>query len=236
MTPTSTVTPTSTTTPTATQTFTPSLTPVLRGLTQMNGFEGGTAGDYSTFPTGFNAFITSPGRTGDFSLEAAHSSAADFVIAQLAQASGVISDGIWACQVGSSGAQPRRIRGWLNASSGTVVGLFLNSDGRITLRVGTTDLGLTTTPLVGCAGGFTHYELQYANLAAGGTVELRVNGQTEITAAHTTTDLILRTRIGPDDTLPAPPSFRWVDHTFAPTDVWPGDLGIVGLRPNADGF
>ena len=235
-TPTSTVTPTPTMTPTATQTFTPSLTPVLRGLVQINGFEGGTGGDYSTFPTGFNAFVAAPGRTGDFSLEAAHTNAADYVIAQLAQASAVISDGIWACQLGTIGAFPRRIRGWLNASSGTVVGLFLSPDGRIILRVGTTDYGFTATPMVGCAAGFTHYELRYKNLAAGGTAELRVNGQTELAASHTSTDLIVRTRIGPDDSSPAPPALRWDDHTFAPTDVWPGDLGIVALRPNADGF
>lgn len=235
-TPTATVTPTPTMTPTSTQTFTPSLTPVLRGLEQINGFEAGSGGDYSTFPTGFNAFVTSPGRTGDFSLEAAHTNAADYVIAQLPEATAVFSDGIWACQAGTIGAFPRRIRAWLNPSSLAVVGLYLSPDGRMILRVGTTDYGFTTTTMTACATGFTHYELQYKNVAAGGTVELRVNGQTQIMATHSATDLILRTRIGPDDSSPSPPSIRWDDHTFAPTDIWPGDLGIIALRPNADGF
>ncbi len=228
---TATATATSSSTPTATRTPTP--TPLLRQIARANGFEGGWVGDYGVFPIGSNPLVTSNPRSGEFSLDAGNTNGAWYVSTDLPSSSDTFTDGIWVCQAGSvSGSH--RVRLWYDDSASTpVVELVLGADARLTMRVGGNSVGETFAPLTICPT-FTHYEVRYRSASAGGTAEMRVNGQTVISVSHAVNLPVRQTRIGPDDG--PSPALRWDDHTFSAGITWPGELGIVALRPNADGF
>ncbi len=240
LTPTSTTTFTVTATATATQTVTatatPTWTPILRQLARANGFEGKWVGDYDVFPSGTDFEVISDiARSGEFSFETATELGPRYIWTALPEASATFTDGIWACHVSAVTDPARRIRHWFNDNpSAPVVELYVRPDARLDVRVGGATVG--TTSVLSACPSFTHLEVQYRNLTSGGTIAVRVNGQTEIDSAHILTSMVRQTRIGADDGAQSPPTMRWDDHTFSPGTVWPGDLGIVALRPEADGF
>jgi hypothetical protein len=234
-TPTRTFTATATATPTSTSTATstPTPTPLRRQIARANGFEGGWVGDYGVFPIGANPLVTSNPRSGEFGLDAGSDGGAWYVTTDLPRSSDTFTDGFWVCQVGSvSGSH--RVRLWYDESASTpVVELVLGADARPTMRVGGNSVGETSAPLTICPA-FTHYEVRYRSASAGGTAEMRVNGETVISVSHAVNLRVRQTRLGPDD---GPfPTLRWDDHTFSAGTTWPGELGIVALRPSADGF
>lgn len=241
ITPTFTVTHTPTQTATVTLTLTPTATPVLRRLDRLNGFEGGWVGDYGS--TGNPLVTAAAARSGDFGLEttsvtAPPASPAGPVHAsiQLSGARSTITDGIWACRV-SGPSSARRIRRWQDNLVNPLVELLLEPNGLTTLKVATTAVGTTTTPIATCPA-FTHFELQYeqATLQSPGRVKLYVDEVVEIDGTHSAQRPILSTRIGPDEAAGADISLRWDDHTISGDLIRHEDLRIVPLRPNADGF
>ena len=116
-----------------------------------------------------------------------------------------------------------------------MVQLFIDANAHLQLQVGNTLVGTSISPLSACPM-YTHIEVQYRTLTAGGIVLLRMDGQTEIIAPHTSNATVSQTRIGVDDAASQPPRIRWDDHTFATGVVLPGDLSIIGLLPGSDGF
>jgi hypothetical protein len=65
------------------------------------------------------------------------------------------------------------------------VELFIHADARLELDVAgyVGPPQITTTPLSACPT-YTHLEVQYRALAAGGAAFLRMNGQTELSLGH----------------------------------------------------
>ena len=82
---------------------------------------------------------------------------------------------------------------------------------------------------------YTRIEVQYRANGSGGKLEVRMNGVTEIDLSHQGNSSVSTTRIGADGG-GAAPLLRWDDHTFSPGTRWPGAVGIVALRPTAQGF
>lgn len=233
---TATATFTQTATSTSTRTPTPTQTPILRSLVRINGFEGGWAGEYAPAPQGNNAAVIGPGRTGDYAVELATSSAARYLSAALLAPTTSFTDGIWACFPSATGPTSRRIRHWFGSSDQQpVVELYLRADARLELRVGGTPVGSSTTPMAACPS-YTHIEVQYRAAGVGGVVAMRVDGVIEISATHSHSGSVLNVRLGPDDSTSNPPKVRFDDHVFSTSTLWPGDLGIVAFEPTADGF
>jgi len=225
-------TPTITLTPTATGT--PTNTPELRQLARANGFEAGWEGDYAVSPAGTNASVVPFPRTGMFALEAPFPGAARFLTATLSLPSHTFTDGIWVCFDSTLTAPDRRIRHWFGASMGTVE-LWIQADARLDLRVAGISTGVTAQPLTACPT-YTHIEVQYRDSIAGGVIIMRMDDEEVIHQNHSVPQTITQTRIGIDEGAGSAPNLRWDDHTFSAGTVWPGDLGIVGLAPTAEGF
>lgn len=231
--PTPSATRTATATATQTSTATASATPTapsLRAIDRMNGFEGGWLGDYSG-----GADVVPTPHTGLFAartfLELNGSPRTASASLTNSQASNVFSDGIYACRVTTTlpSGSTRRIRNW-QSSGVSIVSLFLNSNWSLTLRLGDTVIGTSATALTLCPT-FTHLETQYS----GGTVELRINGETEITGGQASVAAVSSTVIGADLSSPNALTLLWDDHTFSPSSIWPSTVSIVAAMPSADG-
>jgi len=227
-TPTTTPSPTPTPSPTATQ------TPFALLVQRMNGFEGGWYGDYLPVPANTPRVSSTP-HSGDFSFVSGDDASVRYLQTTLNTASTTFADGIWTC-VEDTSNDTRRIRVWYNiTASAPVVELLLRSDRRLTAMVGSVSPPITATAVALCPQ-YTRIETRYRASSAGGTLEVRLNGTTEIDVAHTSPGAIMTTRIGTDDGLAGAPLLRWDDHTFSPSTRWPGEVAIVALRPSAQGF
>lgn len=221
---------------TRTATGTATSTPQRRQIVRATGFEAAWAGDYSPIPEGMGARIvadSSNARSGNYAAALPFTGFARALSTSLPQASETFSDGIWAC-FASTISEPQRIRQWLGSLPGSVVSLWLLPDARMELRIGASPAGVSTTPLSVCPS-YTHLEVQYRNLTAGGAALMRVNGAVEVSDTHIALGTVRETRIGNDDPT-ASTTVQWDDHTFSPGTIFPGELGIIGFSPAADGF
>jgi hypothetical protein len=229
---------TSTASPTSSRTATGTATPTLpsRQIARASGFEAGWKGDYIVFPDGTGLKLVTGAanvRSGEYAAELPSEGFARYLETSLPQPSQTFSDGIWACFSSTVMGDPQRIRQWSGIVS-DVVGLWLLPNARFELRVMGVPVGISNTPLSVCPT-YTHIEVQYRNLIAGGAALLRVDGQVEVSVNHFSLATVRDTRIG-HDSGNSMATLHWDDHTFSPGTVLPGDLSIVGFVPAADGF
>ena len=229
---------TSTASATSSRTATGTATPTVpsRQIARASGFEAGWKGDYTVFPDGTGLKMVSGAanvRSGEYAAELPSEGFARYLETSLPRASQTFSDGIWACFSSTVMGDPQRIRQWSGTVS-DVVGLWLLPNARLELRVLGVPVGISNTPLSVCPT-YTHLEVQYRNLSAGGAALLRVDGQVEVSAGHISLATVRDTRIG-HDSGNSMATLHWDDHTFSPGVVFPGDLSIVGFVPAADGF
>ncbi len=237
-TPTATHTPTQTPTLTPTDTFTPTPTwtptPFQLFLDAMNGFEAGWPGDYQAFPASATPVMVGDAASGDFAFESGSVGATAYLQASLRELSDTFTDGVRACAAGNI-ESTRAIRSWHDeAPDSPVVDLLLRTDRRLALRSGSSLIGVTGSALSLCPT-YTRIEVQWANSNRGGTLGLRLDGIDEIESEIFSIRQVIDTRIGASDA-GTHPQVRWDDHTFSAQARWPGDVSIIALIPQADGF
>ncbi len=227
-------TPTETPTDTPTATATPTQTPFNLFLDQLNGFEGGTTGDYSVFPDAATPVVGSGAPSGDFYFESGAAQGAQFIEAEVPASSPMFTDGIRACVV-STTVNARRVRNWyLSDPDLQAADLLLRADRRLTVRSNGNTVGVSASAVAFCPA-YTRIELQWLNTTAGGRVELRIDGIAEVDETISSFNQMRRTTIGAD-ALGESPRLRWDDHTISTQARWPGDIAIIAVAPDRDGF
>ena len=223
-TPTSTFTPTNTSTPTPFQIF----------VDSMNGFEGGWPGEYLAFPADATPVILSDAPSGEFVFQSGTVGATSYLQTELSQPGDGFTDGIRACVVGSI-ESTRRIRNWFDEQpESPVVDLLLRPDRRLSLRQDSNLIGVSASTLSICPE-YTRIEILWGNSSNGSRLAMRIDGRDEVDEEIFSLRDVRRTRIG-SDSLGTHPQIRWDDHTLSPEKRWPGDISIVALIPDRNGF
>ena len=203
-----------------------------------NGFEAAWAGDYTAFPdgTGLKVVIGPAPRSGDFAAELPSTGFARYVTTSLPQPSQTFTDGIWACFDSTVMGEPQRIRHWFG-NVPDVVGLWLLPDTRLELRVLGVPVGASERHAVERLPDLHAARSAVPELhdRRGGRLAAHERRRSRSASTHFALASVRETNIGNDSGVNMA-TLRWDDHTFSPGIVLPGDLGIVGFAPAADGF
>ena len=212
---------------------------MLRGLVRANGFEGGWIGDYTVFPAGTNASVVD--RRAHRRLRPRGGAEPARALRRrhiLPSPSRHLHRRHLGLPPGCRSTAPaRRIRHWFTVG-GDAGGRALRAGRRAPAaarrrRAARNDDAPRSAP----ATRHTHLRCSIAPSASAAPRSCASTAWSRSTR---------RTRsaatVGPDahrpgrHRVPFPPRLRWDDHTISAGTVWPGDLGIVGIAPSADGF